>query len=114
MNSIARQVAAILFLGVGGFYPQILLADRFTGEEFARWSEADQRGYIAAQLVMASSIVTREKPAMSQCIADSFYDEDGLSDSGFGTFVSHIDEFRTYHPSSVVVVVIENACGPFY
>lgn len=114
MNSIARRVGAIAIMGACGFYPQILSSNEFTGVQFAEWSEADQRGYISTQLVMASSIVTREKPDMSQCMAESFYDDNGLSDSGFEMFRSRISEFEAYHPSSVIVVVIENACGPFY
>ena len=94
--------------------PQKSQAEGFTDEEFLTWSIAEQRGYLDAQIVMASSIVTRAKSAMSQCMANTFYGPDGLTDIGFSVFRKTITEYQTYHPSSVVVVVLENACGSFY
>lgn len=114
MNSIATWVGAIGMATAAAIYPQKTLADGFTGETFLSWSLAEQRGYLDAQIVMASSIVTRAKPAMSQCMADRFYGPEGLTDRGFEEIRTTIAEYQTFHPSSVVVVVIENNCGAFY
>lgn len=94
--------------------PQISWADGFTGREFLAWSEASQRGYIDAQLVMASSIVTRSKPDYAQCLADHFYSSTGLTDEGFQQIIGRVREYAEYHPSSVLVVVIESECGAFF
>jgi len=94
--------------------PQESLAEGFTGAEFLSWSQAQQRSYVNAQLVMASSIVARAKPDMSQCLADHFYGEQGVTDEQFDALRKTIEDYETYHPSSVLVIVIENTCGTFY
>lgn len=114
MNNIAGWLGAISLVALIGIYPQETVAEGFTGEQFLAWSEADQRGYLDAQIVMASSIVTRSKPEMSQCMADRYYGSSGLTDSGFAQIVATIAQYETYHPSSVLIIVIENACGAFY
>lgn len=95
-------------------YPQETVAESFSGSVFFEWSVAEQRGYLDAQLVMASSIVTRKKPDMAQCIADHFYGSNGLTNTAFQELVDTIRTYESYHPSSVLVVVIENRCGAFY
>ena len=114
MNSIAGWLGAtVVAVGVA-VYPQKSSAEAFTGAVFLEWSDAQQRSYIDAQLVMASSIVARDKPAMSQCMADRFYGIEGVSDAGFKEIRTTIKAYKTYHPSSVLVIVIENTCGAFY
>ena len=98
---------------LGLIYPQLSWAEGFTGAEFLTWSEVDQRGYISAQLVMASTIAARSQTDMPNCIASSFFDQSGMSASGFQSILATVAEYAEFHPSSVLVVVIENACGPF-
>lgn len=88
-------------------------AGAFTGEQFERWPEADQRGYVSTQLVMASTIAARIKPPLSDCIADAFFASGGMTDEGFVSITGRIAEFDSYHPSSVILVVIESECGAF-
>ncbi|MGJ8628269.1 MAG: hypothetical protein ACSHXB_15015 [Sulfitobacter sp.] len=113
MNNIAAWVGAISTIAFVGGYPQETKAEAFTGEAFLQWPEADQKGYISAQVGMAASIAARIKPDVAQCISDTFYRDDGIGELVFETAVERIAEFKSYHPSSVLVVVIENACGPF-
>ena len=101
-------------LGLGVIYPQETSADAFTGETFLTWSENQQRSYLNAQLVMASTIVAREKPTMSQCVSDKFFGSSGMTSEAFTDAMQSIRDFKTYHPSSVLVILIENACGEFY
>lgn len=95
------------------FHPQTSLAEGFTGKEFLEWSEKEQRGYLDAQLVMASSIAARIKPPLAACIATSYYGESGLSLDGFRGLISAIGDYGDYHPSTVLVVLIEQACEQF-
>lgn len=97
---------------VAGF-PQKSVAEGFTGQEFLQRAAQDQRGYISTQLVMASSIAARIKPSLADCIGREFFDGAGMSDEGFLSIIGRIKEFEAYHPSSVLVVVIENRCGKF-
>lgn len=93
--------------------PQKSLAEGFTGADFLQQSSQEQWGYVSTQLVMASSIAARIKPSLAACIGQVFFDGSGLSDQGFDTVLARIEEFATYHPSSVIVVVIESQCEQF-
>jgi hypothetical protein len=95
-------------------HPQKSTADTFTGAEFLDWSAAQQRSYINAQMVMAATIVARGRPTLSQCIADSFFEADGVTDTAFDSLLSSVGDYADYHPSSIFVVLIENRCGAFY
>ncbi len=98
---------------INTIYPQKSLANEFTGKQFLKRSAEDQRGYISTQLVMASSIAARIKPSLAECIGEAFFDGTGMADDGFEKVIARIAEFDAYHPSSVIVVVIENQCEPF-
>lgn len=100
-------------LAVALLCPQVLTAEAFTGETFLRWSEADQRGYISAQLVMASTIASRSKPEMVDCIAEAFFDGTGMSEEKFADITKTVGEYKEYHPSSVLVILLEKTCGAF-
>lgn len=50
---------------------------------------------------------------MSECVAKHFFGTKGLRDEKFNELIETIGDYGTYHPSSILVVVIENACGPF-
>lgn len=111
MNNIAAWVGAIATVTIVGGYPQKAKAEAFTGIEFLEWSEGEQRSYLSAQLVMASSIVSRSKPDLAQCLADAYYSDAGLTDQGYSEIRAKVVEFSEYHPSSVLVIMIENRCG---
>ena len=114
MNSIAAWAGATGLVMVAAICPQKSAAEGFTGSAFLQWNDAEKRGFIDAQLVMASSIVSRSKPAMSRCMADQYYGDSGLTDAGYEAFIEAIGQFEDFHPSSVLIVVIENECGAFY
>ena len=101
-------------VGLGVICPQKSSADAFTGETFLTWSESQQRSYLNAQLVMASTIVARDKPTMSKCVSDEFFGSSGMTSEAFANAMQSIRDFKTYHPSSVLVILVENACGEFY
>lgn len=77
------------------------------------WAEPQQKSYIEAQLVMASTIATRTDADRALCIADTFFDARGLSNAAFGRTIERIREFSEFHPSSVLVVMIESNCGAY-
>ena len=98
---------------LAAFHPQNSQAEEFTGTDFLQRSSQDQRGYVSTQLVMASSIAARIKPDLADCIGNEFFDGTGMSDKGFEKVMQRVREFQDFHPSSVLVIVIESACGTF-
>lgn len=90
------------------------MADGLTGNQFLTWDRGDQASYLQTQLVMAGSIAARVKPPLSDCIADNFFAETGgISEAGHDRVLDNVREFTDFHPSSVLVVTIEAACGSF-
>ncbi len=100
-------------MALTAFYPQESVADGFTGAEFLTRAEPDQKATISTQLVMASTIAARIKPPLSDCIGKTFFDPQGLKSEAFEAIIDRVREFGEYHPSSVILVVIENRCGKF-
>lgn len=94
-------------------YPQKSVAQAFTGNDFLAWSASDQRGYVSAQFGMAVTIAARMNPPMSQCIADEFYGRDGFRQERLDAVARRVGQFPNHHPSSVFLIMIENACGRF-
>ncbi len=98
----------------GLVFPQESRAEEFTGTQFFEWTKDQQVKYVEIQLVMATTIATRMNPELSQCLSDRFFAvEGGMSAGGFDEVIQNVQEFREYHPSSVLVVTMESACGPF-
>ena len=113
MNSIARRVGAIAIMGACGFYPQILLADSFTGEQFLEWDETAQDSYIQTSLTMASLMATRTHKPSGDCI-DTWYFEPSIDRQAKNEEIrTTIAQNDTYHPSAVMLVFLEGLCGPF-
>lgn len=113
MNSIAGGICAICLSAITSSYPQKVSAEGFTGQEFLTWSETQQRGYLEAQVVMAGTIAARINPELAQCISSEFMSKNGLSASAFSGILGSVAEYETYHPSTLLVVLIEQDCGAF-
>lgn len=58
-------------------------------------------------------MITRNNPEQAQCIADAYYSDTGLTDQGYAEIRAKVSEFESYHPTSVLVVMVENQCGAF-
>ena len=95
-------------------YPQKSHAGGFDGQVFLAWAVDQQKAYLETQLVMAGSIAARVNSSLSQCLSDHFFEPTGgISPAGFDEIMGNIAHFPTHHPSSVLVVTMEAACGAF-
>lgn len=113
MNSIATWGVASVVAAVTAINPQISTAETFTGEQFLTWDVEGQNNYIGVAVVMASLIATRTNPSTGQCL-DTWYavDED-LAAARNTEIRAVIARNAEYHPSAVIMLVMEGACGSF-
>ncbi len=113
MNSIAGWVGAIaIVVGMAG-YPQKSMAEGFTGKEFLTWDHVGQDSYISTAVVMATFIATRTNEATAKCLNDWYAKSATISANRNDEIRSIITKNASHHPSAVIVLVLEGACGSF-
>lgn len=85
--------------------------DEFKSKEFLTWSHEGQKSYIMASVVMAAFIAAAQNKAdLSKCIGQWMTDSDA---AGFPSVKEAMTRFPDYHPSGVIVAILEKACGSF-
>ena len=113
MNSIARRFGAIVIMCACGFHPQILSGNEFTGAQFLEWNEAAQDNYIQTSVTMAAIMATRTHRSSGDCLADWYLDPNADRNARNSTIKDTIARNDEHHPSSVIYLILEEACGPF-
>lgn len=109
MNSIGVWAGAIGLIAGALIYPQETAAEGFTGEVFATWSRSSQDSYIQTSVMMAGVVLTRIKPSASNCI-DAWYFKEPKEERN--RYISEtIVTYTDYHPSGVILAIIEQECG---
>ncbi|WP_415402427.1 hypothetical protein [Tateyamaria sp. SN3-11] len=113
MNNIATWCGAMGLAVVSAFCPQKSAAETFTGAEFLTWPVDGQDNYIGIAVTTASLIATRVNPSTGQCL-DTWYaaseDVAAMRDAEIRAVIARNAE---YHPSAVIMLVLEGACGSF-
>ncbi|MEO1472705.1 MAG: hypothetical protein AAFS03_02015 [Pseudomonadota bacterium] len=95
------------------FYPQHSLAKGFTGKEFAEWATISQDSYIQSSVMMAGVIGTRVKPEISRCIDEWYFADVSAKARANAEIKATIAEHESFHPSGVILAVIQQKCGSF-
>lgn len=113
MNSIATWGLAIGLTAAAVFSPQKSLAEKFTGEEFLTWSVEGQDSYIGIAVTMASLIATRTNPPTGQCLDVWYAESEDVAAERDAEIRATIARNAEYHPSAVIMLVLEGACGTF-
>jgi hypothetical protein len=112
MNSIVRRAGAMGLSLSCLIYPQISLADGFTGKEFATWETASQDSYIQTSVTMAGVVLSQLQPEKSACI-DDWYLGDGQKNDRNTYIRETVSKFGEYHPSGTILAILIEACGSF-
>ena len=99
--------------GLLAICPQKSLADGFTGKDFLEWSTSAQESYFQTSVTMAAIMATRTHKASSDCLGAWYLAPDADRDARHVTLRSAIERNTTHHPSSVIFLILEEACGPF-
>lgn len=94
-------------------YPQISLAEGFTGEDFAAWPTVSQDSYIQSSVMMAGVIGAQVKPEISRCIDGWYFADEATKAERNDSIRQVIAGYETYHPSGVILALIQQDCGAF-
>ncbi|WP_299283276.1 hypothetical protein [uncultured Tateyamaria sp.] len=113
MNSIATWGVAIVVAAVTAISPQESLAEKFTGEEFLTWSVEGQDNFIGIAVTMASLIATRTNPPTGQCLDTWYAASEDIAAKRDAEIRAVIARNAEYHPTAVIMLVLEGACGTF-
>lgn len=100
-------------LVVTAIYPQKSATETFTGTEFLTWDVEGQNNYIGIAVTMASLIATRTNPPMGQCLDEWYAASEAVAAERDSEIRAAIARNAEYHPSAVIMLVLEGACGPF-
>ena len=103
-----------MFLAViGGVCPQETAAEGFTGKDFLGWSTESQNSYIQTAVVMATIVISRSNTTTSHCLDKWYGLSQPIADERNSFIRNKIARNSEYHPSAVIMVVLEDACGSF-
>jgi len=94
IGTIRRGTAKALLVA-GLVFPQVLSAEKFTGQTLLTWDTQAQDNFLEVSLVMASTIAARIRPEHSDCISENFYEIDGAHASGKSKIPEAIAEYPT-------------------
>lgn len=94
-------------------YPQKASADKFTGDVFLTWSQSGQDTYIGTSVTMAAMIVGRTNAERGACIDNWYASSETVTAARNTEIRDTIGRNSEYHPSAVILLVLEGACGAF-
>lgn len=97
----------------GAICPQNSLAEGFSGQDFLAWSQQGQESYVSTSIVMATLVATRTNTKTAACL-ETWYALDAETRADKNTeVIGKIKRNADYHPSAVILLVMEEACGSF-
>lgn len=113
MNSIAGVVGATGLALLTAICPQETAAEGFSGTEFLTWEQPSQDSYIGTAVVMATFIATRTNAQTAECLNGWYANNVGLTERRNAEIRDAIARNADYHPSAVIMLLMEDACGSF-
>lgn len=109
--SLVRKLIAALFVA----YPQISLADGFTGADVLNWTEQQQNNYFQTSVTMIGIVATQVegREQIAECI-DGWYWKGEAADPANNAFIRDaISRYPDLYPQAVILAVVEKNCGKF-
>lgn len=106
---VGAMALAVVTIG----FPQKSLGESFTGQSFLAWSEDGQNTYIQTAVTMATFVISRSNLEISDCLNAWYAGSEATLDERNSFIRSKIARNAEYHPSAVILVVLEDVCGSF-
>jgi len=109
---LSRKALAVASLStlVCSVAPGAFAGDGFKASEFLTYPAQSQKSYITSSAMMAGLIASQNNRAQAVCIDDWVAQQSG---QGYGAVVEAMRKLPDYHPSAVIVAVLDKACGSF-
>ena len=93
--------------------PQNSTAEGFTGKDFLTWSAEAQEAFFQNSVLMASTISSRLNADHASCVSDWYFADAAKRPLRDAEILDTIKKRSDFHPSAVVLAVIERACGQY-
>jgi len=109
LNTISRRfaiAAALVFMG----FPQVSTAGEFTANQLLQTSETTQNNYFQVSVTMAAVISAQNKPEQARCINEWYFKNIDTQNLYIRELMQ---EYRNFHPSGVILGILEKTCGEF-
>lgn len=92
-------------------YPQAQSAEEFNSDQVLAWSAESQKTFIQTSLVMISVIAAQSEGSQAGCINDWYFKGSDTKAKRNAQILSAMERFPGYHPSGVILAVVQKACG---
>ena len=103
-------IAAALVLSLTG---TPAAADKFTSADVLEWSGENQTFYFQTSITMAGAIATQTNPKVARCLNDWYFKDVSKRPKRNEQILAAMRQHREYHPSGVILAVLQKACGSF-
>lgn len=88
-------------------------AGTFTSAEFLTQSEAAQTSFIEISITMAATIAAQSRPEIARCLNDWYFADREQRPARIASIKSAMRTHSEFHPSGVILAVMQKACGSF-
>ena len=106
-------VAACALLAFGIAAVSEARAEGFTGRDFLAWSQQGQDSYLHTSVTMAGVIASQIRPSIAHCIDDWYFADAAVQERRNEEIKRTIRQNSNFHPSGVLLALLQSACGEF-
>jgi hypothetical protein len=109
-----RSTAKALTLAALTF-PQLAVADEFTGADVLAWTEAQQDSYFQTSVTMIGIVATQVagREQIANCIDGWYWKGEGADPEKNASIREAMQRFPETYPQALILAVVEKACGQF-
>jgi len=108
-----QLIMAFSLFALASASPQTSRAENFTSGKFLKYSADGQKSFIEISITMAGAIAAQTKPNLARCLDNWYFADQAVQSQRIDHILATMREFPEYHPSGVVLAVLQKACGPF-
>lgn len=113
MRRMKYEVIAICTAAFVAATPHAEAADNFTSAELLKQPLKQQAAYIDIAVQMVGFVVSQNDGSQARCIDSWYFQDQATRDRKVQHVTEVMRQHPQYHPGSVVLAVLEKACGAF-
>ncbi len=84
-----------------------------TTADFLKWERKAQASYLHTSITMIGVVATQTKSEIATCIDEWYFQTSQIRDKRDQEILSGMANYADYHPSTVILALVEQACGKF-
>ena len=91
-------------------FPQVSVAEEFTGADLLSKSVETQINFIQASVTMAAVMATQHDPEWTKCLNEWYFKD---ADKRNSFILETIADYKDFHPSGTILATLQKNCGAF-